>query len=119
MLGLPRREVGRRGRRALGEVDVVDRLQRVEVVEDGANLVEALVMLLLAAGVFNTIFVSVMERRRELGVLRALGFSPSELFTLITWESLWIAAVGLVTAAVVTAGLFRCAIVRARAGGGG
>ena len=76
----------------------------IDLKVNGANLVEALVMLLLAAGVFNTIFVSVMERRRELGVLRALGFSPSELFTLITWESLWIAAVGLVTAAVVTAG---------------
>ena len=74
----------------------------IDLKVNGASMVEGLVMLLLAAGVFNTIFVSVMERRREFGVLRALGFSPSEIFTLVTWESLWVAVFGLLAAAAVT-----------------
>ena len=66
-------------------------------------IVQALVMLMLAAGIFNTLFVSVMERHHEFGVLRAIGFSPSELFRLISWESFWLACVGLVASVLVTA----------------
>ena len=33
--------------------------------------------LLVVAGIFNTLFVSVMERLREFGILIAVGFPPS------------------------------------------
>ena len=61
-------------------------------------------MILVAAGIFNTLFVSVMERVREFGIMMALGFSPSSLFALVMYESLWLGLVGLVGAAVVTVG---------------
>ncbi|MDX1384547.1 MAG: FtsX-like permease family protein, partial [Thermoanaerobaculia bacterium] len=57
-----------------------------------------------AAGIFNTLFVSVMERIREFGVLMAIGFSPGKLFRLVMLESFWLGVVGLVAAALVTAG---------------
>ncbi len=70
----------------------------------GARFMEGVIMLLVAAGIFNTLFISVMERLRELGVLMAIGFSPRQLFTLVMWESLWLGLAGIVAGAVLTAG---------------
>lgn len=70
----------------------------------GARFIEILIAILVAAGIFNTLFVSVMERLREFGIMIAIGFSPGKLFRLVMTESLWLAIVGLVAAAVVTAG---------------
>jgi ABC-type lipoprotein release transport system permease subunit len=64
---------------------------------------EVLIMLLVAAGIFNTLFVSVMERLREFGILMAIGFSPGRLFRLVMWESFWLAVVGLGSGALLTA----------------
>jgi len=70
----------------------------------GARFMEAIIMILVAAGIFNTLFVSVMERVREFGIMMAIGFSPVRLFSLVMCESLWLGLVGLVLAAAVTAG---------------
>lgn len=64
---------------------------------------EMIIMVLLAAGIFNTLFVSVMERMREFGIMAAVGFTAGTLFRLVMWESLWLALVGLVVAGIVTA----------------
>lgn len=69
----------------------------------GTLFFELLILVLCAAGIFNTMFVSVMERLREFGILLAIGLSPGRLFALIMWESLWLALLGLVAGAVVTA----------------
>jgi ABC-type lipoprotein release transport system permease subunit len=69
----------------------------------GAQLMELIIMVLVAAGIFNTLFVSVMERLREFGIMLAIGFSPATLFALVMLESLWLGLVGLVGAALVTA----------------
>jgi ABC-type lipoprotein release transport system permease subunit len=69
----------------------------------GARFMEILIAVLVAAGIFNTLFVSVMERLREFGILMAIGFSPGKLFRLVMLESLWMAVVGLVAAVIVTA----------------
>jgi ABC-type lipoprotein release transport system permease subunit len=45
-----------------------------------------------------------MERLREFGIMMAIGFSPSRLFRLVMWESLWMGIVGLVSCVVITAG---------------
>jgi len=72
----------------------------------GSEVIEIFVVLLIAAGIFNTLFVSVMERLREFGILLAIGFSPGRLFRLVIWESSWLALVGLVLGVVVTAPLY-------------
>lgn len=69
----------------------------------GAQLMEMIIMVLVAAGIFNTLFVSVMERIREFGIMLAIGFSPATLFALVMLESLWLGLVGLLGAAIVTA----------------
>jgi ABC-type lipoprotein release transport system permease subunit len=65
---------------------------------------EAIIMLLVAAGIFNTIFVGVMERMREFGILRALGWTPGQLSRLVLTESALLAAAGIALGVLVTAG---------------
>ena len=70
----------------------------------GAKVMMLVLAVLVAAGIFNTLFVSVMERLREFGIMLAVGFSPGQLFRLIMLESAWLAVIGLAAAAAVTIG---------------
>lgn len=69
----------------------------------GLIVMELIIMLLTAAGIFNTLLVSVMERLREFGILLAIGFTPARLFVLVVWESVWLSLVGVVAGLVATA----------------
>lgn len=69
----------------------------------GMLFMELLILSLITAGIFNTLFMSVMERLREFGILMAIGFSPGQLYRLVLWESLWLALVGLVAGVVILA----------------
>jgi ABC-type lipoprotein export system ATPase subunit len=69
----------------------------------GARFMEALIAVLVAAGIFNTLLVSVMERMREFGILMAIGWSPRRLFSLVLLESAWLGILGLVAAILITA----------------
>ncbi|MGD8726337.1 MAG: FtsX-like permease family protein [Gemmatimonadales bacterium] len=69
----------------------------------GALFMEALIAVLVAAGIFNTLFVSVMERLREFGIMLAIGWSPGRLFRLVVLESAWLGVLGLVGAVLITA----------------
>lgn len=75
----------------------------VETKMASARIFEILILLLVAAGIFNTLYVSVMERMREFGILNAIGFSRTHIFTLVVWESVFTAVGGLILALMVTA----------------
>ncbi len=70
----------------------------------GARFMELLIAVLVAAGIFNTLFVSVMERMREFGILLAIGWSPGRLFGLLMLECGWLGVLGLLAAALLTVG---------------
>ena len=70
----------------------------------GARFMELLIAVLVAAGIFVVMLVSVMERLNEFGVMAAIGFSPADLFKLVMYESLWLGLLGLLLAVVVTTG---------------
>ena len=69
----------------------------------GSRFMELLVLLLVAAGIFNTLFVAVTERTREFGILLAIGYQPQQIFRLVLWESLWLGLVGIAAGALLTA----------------
>jgi putative ABC transport system permease protein len=76
-----------------------------------------LTVLIAMLGITNTLALSIVERTRELGLLRAVGMTRRQLRTMIRAESLLIAVAGLVVGAGVglaTGALF----VRAMAQGG-
>lgn len=66
-------------------------------------LSQLLVGLVIAAGIFNTLLMAVMERTREFGIMMALGMPPSTLFRLVILESFWLAIVGLIMGVIITA----------------
>ncbi|MCO4747355.1 MAG: ABC transporter permease [Proteobacteria bacterium] len=70
----------------------------------GGIAMEIIIGILVAAGIFNTIFMSVMERNREFGIMMAIGYSPAQLFSLVMIESGLLAFMGLIAGVAVTAG---------------
>lgn len=73
-------------------------------VDQGGNYVlQTIIMVLVCAGIFNSLFVSVIERQREFGVMLAIGFTPIQLFVLLVLESWWMSIAGLLAAALITA----------------
>lgn len=56
----------------------------------------ALSIVIALMGIANTLALSVHERTRELGVLRAIGQTRSQLRTMVRWESVIIAIFGTV-----------------------
>ena len=69
----------------------------------GTVFFELIILVLAAAGIFNTLLVTAMERLREFGILMAIGFSPGRLFLLVMWESLWLALVGVASSVPIAA----------------
>jgi ABC-type lipoprotein release transport system permease subunit len=54
----------------------------------------AILIVVVGFGLLNTILMSVFERVREFGVLRALGLRPRAVFALVMLESLLLTAIG-------------------------
>jgi ABC-type lipoprotein release transport system permease subunit len=63
---------------------------------------QLLIALLVAAGILNTMLMSVLERTREFGVMMAIGMSPFSLFRLVMLESLGLAIVGLILGTLIS-----------------
>jgi len=71
--------------------------------KSGNYIIQVLVGLLIAAGILNTLLMSVMERTREFGVMMAVGMSPSTLFRLVIMESIWLGILGVLLGVIITA----------------
>ncbi|RMH00436.1 MAG: ABC transporter permease [Deltaproteobacteria bacterium] len=74
----------------------------IQLDSSGLVVFEVLLLLLIAAGVFNTLLVSVMERTREFGIMMAVGHRPADVFRLVVLESVVLSVMGLVAGALVT-----------------
>ncbi|MBN2681945.1 MAG: ABC transporter permease [Bacteroidales bacterium] len=55
-----------------------------------------IILLALSFGIINTMMMSVMERRKELGMLLAVGMSKKRVFTMIMLETIFLSIVGAV-----------------------
>ncbi len=78
-------------------------LAGIIAIDRAGNVIsQALVGLLIAAGIFNTLLMGVIERTKEFGVMLAIGMSPLTLFKLVLGESLFLAIVGLIVGVIIT-----------------
>lgn len=66
------------------------------------HLLQFLVGLVIAAGIMNTLLMSVMERQREFGIMMALGMIPGQVMRLVLVESCWLGLAGLALGVVIT-----------------
>jgi ABC-type lipoprotein release transport system permease subunit len=75
----------------------------ITIDRSGNYISQFLIGLLIAAGILNTLLMSVLERTREFGVMMAVGMSPRTLFMLVVVESFWLAIIGIVIGIIITA----------------
>jgi putative ABC transport system permease protein len=83
--------------------------------EDASGFIDQLlafvtVMLLLAVliallGIVNTLALSVFERTRELGLLRAVGMTRGQVRAMVRWESAVISLIGALSGAALGIGI--------------
>ena len=102
---------------AYGSVEVQDRAEVRQTVIDEFNAMLGVVYALLALAVFialvgiaNTIALSVVERTRELGLLRAVGMSRAHLRGMVRWEAALIAVYGTLLGLAIGLGLGRALV---------
>jgi putative ABC transport system permease protein len=86
-----------------GHPDVLDRAEFVAQSTQAINIILGLVYVMLALavviallGIANTLSLSIFERTRELGLLRAVGASRARLRSMVRWESVIIALFGTI-----------------------
>jgi ABC-type lipoprotein release transport system permease subunit len=54
----------------------------------------AIIMFALAFGIINTMLMSILERKKELGMLMAVGMHQGKIRRMIIWETLFLTAIG-------------------------
>jgi putative ABC transport system permease protein len=86
-----------------GGPDVEDRDQFAATMSAGADMFLTIIYALLALaiiialmGIANTLSLSIHERTRELGLLRAVGQTRGQLRSMVRWESVIVATFGVV-----------------------
>jgi putative ABC transport system permease protein len=104
---------------AYASADVLDKDAFLDVVsaeiDTMLGMFYALLMLaviIALLGIANTLALSILERTRELGVLRAVGMSRSQVRSTVRWESIIIAVFGT-TLGLAVGTFFGWAVVRA------
>ncbi len=89
--------------KAFGSPKVEDKQQFLDTVAGGVNQMLAMVYVMLTLailialmGIANTLSLSIFERTRELGLLRAVGETRGQLRSMVRWESVVISTFGTV-----------------------
>lgn len=70
--------------------------QALEVDVAFGYIVLFIVLIIIVAGILNTVLMSVMERTREFGIMRALGTKSWQIFITVSLESVMLGLIGLV-----------------------
>jgi putative ABC transport system permease protein len=109
--GADRGEVQERLEQVIADVPIVsvqDKEQFAESIQGQINQLLymiygllALAIVIAVIGIVNTLGLSVIERTREIGLLRAVGLSRGRLRTMVTLESVTISVMGAVLGMVI------------------
>jgi putative ABC transport system permease protein len=81
------------------------------------NALLALAVIIAMIGIANTLALSVFERTREIGLLRAVGMNRGQIRRMIRWESIIVAVIGALLGVVI--GLFLGVVVTSALGSQG
>lgn len=85
--------------------EVMPQLVQFIIIDDAGNYVFLIIILVMVVfGILNTVLMSVLERTREFGLLRALGLSRRHLLLLVLNESLLLSVLAVVVGWIVGGG---------------
>jgi len=65
-----------------------------ELMETMLYIIIGIIMLALSFGIVNTMLMAVLERKKELGMLMAVGMSKRRVFSMILWETVMLSLCG-------------------------
>ncbi len=74
--------------------EFVNQQQMIEIMQGFAWVISGLAVIIGGVGMTNTLFMSVFERTREIGLLRAVGWRRGQVLRLILGESLALSFLG-------------------------
>jgi len=80
-------------------------LQWVEFDVAFINIILLVVLMVVAAGILNTLLMGILERTREFGIMLALGTKRIQILTMVGLESLILGIIGIVIGYIAGAGL--------------
>jgi ABC-type lipoprotein release transport system permease subunit len=85
--------------------EAMPQLVQFIIIDDAGNYVFLIIILVMVVfGIVNTVLMSVLERTREFGLLRALGLSRHHLLLLVFCESLLLSLLAVATGWLVGGG---------------
>ena len=70
--------------------------------KQGAWIMLFIIILIVAIGVLNTVLMTVLERTREYGLMRAVGTRPRQIFKLVLFEVGLMAIIGILIGMVLS-----------------
>jgi len=86
--------------------EMMPQLVQFIIVDDAGNYIFLILILIMVIfGVLNTVLMSVLERTREFGLLRALGLSRRNLLTLVFFESFLMGLLAIIVGWIVGGGI--------------
>lgn len=77
-------------------------VQLVEADRAGGVVMKAILYILISFGIFGTILMMLSERRREMGVMVAVGMQKGKLGSILFFETLMIGMLGIITGFVAS-----------------
>lgn len=88
---------------------VADQLGTFQTVVDGIigvlNAFAVIALIAAGFGIINTLLMSVQERTREIGLMKAMGLGGGRIFTLFSFEAIFIGFLGSAIGAALAAGI--------------
>jgi len=61
-----------------------------------AGIVVSMIILLSGFGIFNVLSLSVMQRTKEIAILRSMGYQRSDIAAIFLWQGACVAVVGII-----------------------
>ena len=115
--GVDAKEVADRIDEKYGDkITTITSVMEMEQMADMLNMLQAstwaislLAIVVGGLGIINTMLMSVFERTREIGVLKAVGWSNSKILTMIVGESLVVTIVSAIIGSAI--GFFACTLL--------
>jgi ABC-type lipoprotein release transport system permease subunit len=75
--------------------------QAMKADKEGMWIMLFIIMVIVAVGVLNTVLMSVLERQREYGVLKAVGTKPYQIFKLVLYEVALLAVFSIIIGGIL------------------
>jgi len=94
-----------KGLAAMPTEDYISSATQLRIVNAMAWVTSVIALVIGTVGMLNTMIMSVFERTREIGILRAIGWRRSRVMWMILSESVLLSLVGALVGAIGAAGL--------------